>query len=274
MSAVVDGSEGTGKTPTGRGKNKSVGTAKSEGAKKAKSKTGEAAKVIESVKTPVADTKPTGPYLGNQALDDEIAEYLRRRATRCKGAFDSAYADAEDLDRLVKKLDDGEFKGIKRRNGTDPYDIIAEYPDSDVGAKQLRRQHSFYKTVVRIRKAALTPPLLGVTHYAEVQKLKSVESIVKTLDQVVEQDLSVRQLIAIVDQMPDGAKKEPRTQKSAKNKCFSWLKELKTVVGTTTKRLAQIDEAMGKSKATLSPEDSKELKKLSDLINSILKRAK
>ena len=228
---------------------------------------------VESVKTPVADTKPTGAYLGNQALDDEIAGYLRRRATRCKGAFDGAFADAEDLDRLVKKLDAGEFKGIKRLNGTDPYDIIAKYPDSEVGAKQLRRQHDFYKTVVRIRNAGLTPPLLGVTHYAEVQKLKSVESIVKTLDQVVEQDLSVRELIAIVDQMSDDAKKEPRTKKPAKKKGFSWLQELKAVVGTASKRLAQIDEAMGKSKATLSPEDAKVVKKLADMINSILKRA-
>ena len=261
---------------TVKGKSKKVvGTAKAEGRDgkalvnmPALPGTNESA--ISLVKTP----KPVGPYMGDQVLDDEIAAFLRRSQNRQKGAFDTAMADGEDVHRLVGMIEGDKFKGLRRRpNSTSPFDIIAKHPDSTVGDKQLRRQEGFYLQVTRIREAGLVPPMLGVTHYAEVSVLKSLESMVATLRQAERDGLSVRELIDIVAQMPSEQKKAPRTKQGRKDgKAFFWQKELKAVVGVTTKRLAQIDEAMIKAKSVLLPEDAKNLRKVVTLINSILKR--
>ena len=225
----------------------------------------------------MVNTTPQSPYFFiEQNLDDKIKRYCRRSEKRRRGSFQSAYEEGRDINRLIVLLDRPDFKYLKKRpNGTDPFDYLAGHPDCRVGSRQLRRYNSFYLTVTAIRKAGYEPVLLGVSHYAEVAKLKSVEAIVTTLQQVVGQDLSVRELIAIVDQQvtPEKEKTANGSGAGGDQPPVDWKKALGKFIGAMNVRLAEIDKAMPKTNLRLDKETAKDLRDLQSALGNILKRA-
>ena len=148
------------------------------------------------------------PYLGSIALDKAITEFCQRSNKRQKNSFETAYEQGADIRRMISLIEGTKYKHLKRRpNNGSPYDILCGHADCQMGEKQMRRYVLFADTVDSIRAAKYEPALLGITYYVEAARLKSVESIIETLNQVVKDDLSVRELIAIVDQIMPPNKK-------------------------------------------------------------------
>ena len=240
------------------------------------------------VKATVARTSkstdnPKVPYLGSKALDKEISEFCQRSNKRQKNSFETAYEQGADIRRMISLIEGTKYKHLKRRpNNGSPYEILCGHADCRMGEKQMRRYVLFADTVDAIRSAKYEPPILGLTYYVESARLKSVESIVETLNQVVKDDLSVRELIAIVDQiMPPkrramGASEgseETGEEGEANQEPADWKKSLAQIVGMTLAKLAPIAQVMADQKAKLDKETADSLRKLGEKIQDILRRA-
>ena len=147
----------------------------------------------------------------------------------------------------------------------------------------MRRYVLFADTVDAIRAAKYEAPILGLTCYVEAARLKSVESIIETLNQVVKDDLSVRELIGIVDQiMPPKKKAKGGSDEDSDGdvdgvtggdgEVIDWKNSLEKIIGETIARLAPIAQEMSDKKATLDKETAASLRKLQEKIQEILRR--
>ena len=240
------------------------------------------------VKATVARTSkstdnPKVPYLGSKALDKEIAQFCQRSNKRQKNSFETAYEQGADIRRMISLIEGTKYKHLKRRpNNGSPYEILCGHADCQMGEKQMRRYVLFADTVDAIKKAGYEAPILGLTYYVEASRLKSTESIRETLIQVVNDDLSVRELIAIVDQIMPPNKKA----KGASEGCeetgdagevdqepTDWKKSLGQIIGTMLTKLAPIAQVMADQKAKLDKETEASLRKLQEKIQEILGRA-
>jgi len=232
----------------------------------------------------VAETsksKQEGPYLGSRSLAKELSGYCQRSNKRQKGVFQATYQEGKDILHLVDLLEGTKYKTLKRRpNNSDPYEIIAAYPECRVKARQLRRWVRFTETIDAIRGAGYEVPLLGVTFYSEVARLKSVESITETLRRVVNDDLSVRELIEIVDQIMPPKKKVKGGGNGVAGEGggngqepSGWWASLGQVIGDTLTKLAKIEQAMACQKVKLDGETAKSLEKLKSKIQDLLRKA-
>lgn len=242
-------------------------------------------KTETSAATLKSAAKSNKPYLGSKSLDKEIAAFCWRSEKREKNSFSVAYEQGADIRRMILLLEGSKYRHLKRRpNGVDPYVTLCGHPDSRMGEKQMRRYVLFADTVDAIKKAGYETPTLGLTHYIEAARLKSVESIVETLNQVAKDDLSVRDLIGIIDQiMPP--KKKAKRESGDETECETegedgnsqdpsdWKKSLAQIIGTTLTRLAPIAQEMADKKAKLDKETEASLRKLQEKIQEILGRA-
>ena len=227
---------------------------------------------------------PMGPYLGSKSLDKEIRDFCRRSDMREKNSYQMAYEQGDDIRRMVLLLEGNQYRHLKRRpNGGDPYATLCGHPESRMGAKQMRRYVLFADTVDAIRAAKYEAPILGLTYYVEAARLKSVESIIETLNQVVKDDLSVRELIGIVDQiMPPKKKAKGGSDEDSDGdvdgvtggdgEVIDWKNSLEKIIGETIARLAPIAKEMSDKKATLDKETAVSLRKLQEKIQEILRR--
>jgi hypothetical protein len=227
---------------------------------------------------------PMGPYLGSKSLDKEIRDFCRRSDMREKNSYQMAYEQGDDIRRMVLLLEGNQYRHLKRRpNGGDPYATLCGHPESRMGAKQMRRYVLFADTVDAIRAAKYEAPILGLTYYVEAARLKSVESIIETLNQVVKDDLSVRELIGIVDQIMPPKKKamvgssedsdgDENDGTDGIGKTNDWKNSLEKIIGETIARLAPIAQEMSDKKATLDKETADSLRKLQEKIQEILRR--
>lgn len=230
-----------------------------------------------------AKATPKGPYLGSPGLDKAIAEFCRRSNKRQKNSFDTAYEQGDDIRKMIALIEGKKYAHLKRRpNNSDPYGVLAGHPECVLGMKQMRRYVLFADTVDAIKKAGYEAPILGLTYYVEVSRLKSTESICETLNQVVKDDLSVRELIAIVDQiMPPKKKAKGGVNDEAETggddgdtqEPSDWKKSLGQIIGMTLAKLAPIVQVMADQKAKLDEETAKSLRKLEEKIQDILRRA-
>jgi hypothetical protein len=248
---------------------------------KEKSKSAKAKTAVAGTSKSAGKTK--GPYLGSPGLDKAIAEFCRRSNKRQKNSFEMAYEQGDDIRRMISLLEGNKYRHLKRRpNNSDPFEALCGHPECKIQAKQARRYVLFADTVDAIRAAKYEPAILGVSHYIEAARLKSVESIVETLSQVVKDDLSVRELIGIVDQiMPPKKKAKGGDEESSKsggdvsgdNDASDWKKLLAQIVGMTLTKLAPIAQMMDDQKAKLDKETADSLRKLGEKIQDILRRA-
>lgn len=223
-----------------------------------------------------------GPYLGCKALDKEIIEFCRRSEKRQKNSFGMSYDQGDDIRKMIALIEGKKYAHLKRRpNNSDPYGVLAGHPENILGMKQMRRYVLFADTVDAIRAAKYEAPILGLTYYVEAARLKSVESIIETLNQVVKDDLSVRELIGIVDQiMPpkkkaSGGDEESRKPGGAGNNSqepSDWKKSLEEFVGHALAQLAPIAKDMTDQNAKLDEETAKSLKQLQAKIQDILRK--
>ena len=242
------------------------------------------------VKATVARTSkstdnPKVPYLGSKALDKEIAQFCQRSNKRQKNSFETAYEQGADIRMMISLIEGTKYKHLKRRpNNGSPYEILCGHADCQMGEKQMRRYVLFADTVDAIKKAGYEAPVLGLTHYIEAARLKSVESIVETLNQVVKDDLSVRELIGIVDQIMPPKKKtkggsgdetegETGGEDGGSRDLSDWKKSLAQIIGATIAQLAPIAQEMADKKAKLDKETEASLRKLQEKIQEILGRA-
>ena len=225
-----------------------------------------------------------GPYMGCKSLDKEISEFCRRSEKRQKDSFGMSYDQGDDIRKMIALIEGEKYRHLRRRpNGTSPYGIICGHRDCRLmGEKQMRRYVLFADTVDAIKKAGYEAPILGLTYYVEGARLKSVESIVETLNQVAKDDLSVRELIDIVDQiMPpkkkaqggDGEMSELGGDIDRDGEPSDWKKSLAKIIGTMLARLAPIAQEMADKKAILDKETADSLRILGDKIAEILRRA-
>ena len=223
------------------------------------------------------------PYLGSKALDKEISEFCRRSSKRQKDSFLVAYDQGDDIRKMIALIEGKKYAHLKRRpNNADPFEVIAGHPECSLGTRQMRRYVLFADTVDAIKKAGYEAPILGLTYYVEASRLKSTESIVETLNQVVKDDLSVRELIGIVDQiMPPKKKAKGGDEESSEsggdvggdNEPSDWKKSLAQIVGMTLAKLAPIAKMMDDQKSKLDKETADSLRKLGEKIQDILRRA-
>ena len=237
-----------------------------------------------SAGTSKSTAKAKGPYLGSKALDKEIAAFCRRSEKREKNSFETAYEQGADIRRMISLLEGSKYRHLKRRpNGGDPYVTLCGHPDSQMGTKQMRRYVLFADTVDAIKKAGYEMPILGLTYYVEAARLKSVESICETLTQVAKDDLSVRELIGIVDQIMPPKKKakggsgedsdgDADDAMGGDGEVFDWKKSLAQIIGATIAKLAPIAQEMADKKAKLDKETAASLRKLQEKIEDILRR--
>ena len=146
----------------------------------------------------------------------------------------------------------------------------------------MRRYVLFADTVDALRKAGYEAPLLSLTYYVEASRLKSTESMIETLNQVARDDLSVRELIAIVDQiMPPKRKAKGGDEGTSESgggmdgdgEPSDWKKSLAQIIGTTLTKLAPIAQEMADKKVILDKETEASLRKLQEKIQEILGRA-
>lgn len=180
-------------------------------------------------------------FLGDKALDKEIAGYWKRSETRRKGSFQSALQDGKELDRLIKIIEGDKYKGYRKRpNLSDPFLVIASHKDCKIRPKQLRRQWRFFKTVNAMKEANIEPPMLGVTFYSEVSaKLKSPKAIAAVLQKCLDEDLSIRDLLALLG--------EGKSSKSNRN----WRDHLDSVLNKLITDLGEIEDEWKNSKEPL-----------------------
>ena len=242
-----------------------------------KGKTGTSAVTSKSA------AKNNKPYLGSPSLDKTIAEFCRRSNKRQKNSFETAYEQGDDIRKMIALIEGKKYRHLKRRpNNTDPYSVLAGHPDGSLGTKQMRRYVLFSDTVDALRKAGYEAPLLSLTYYVEAARLKSAESMIETLNQVVRDDLSVRELIEIVDQiMPpkrkakgnEGETSETTGDGGSENEPLDWQTALGEFVGKAIAQIAPIAQAMTNQKAKLDKETADSLRKLQEKIQDILRRA-
>lgn len=234
--------------------------------------------------TKAGKASPMGPYLGCKSLDKVITDFCRRSEKRQKNSFGMSYDQGDDIRKMIALIEGKKYAHLKRRpNNADPYAVLAGHPDGVLGMKQMRRYVLFADTVDAIKKAGYKAPILGLTYYVEATRLKSVESIIETLNQVVKDDLSVRELIAIVDQImppkkkikggsddnPDG---DSDGVTDGTGETDDWKNSLEKIIGETIARLAPIAKEMSDKKATLDKETAVSLRKLQEKIQEILRR--
>ena len=233
--------------------------------------------------TEAGKATPKGAYLGSPGLDKAIADFCRRSSKRQKNSFHMGYEEGDDLRKMISLVEGKKYAHLKRRpNNADPFEILARHPECFLGMKQMRRYVLFADTVDAIKKAGYEAPILGLTYYVEGARLKSVESIVETLNQVVKDDHSVRELIEIVDQImpPKRKAKSDEGETSTndgnggrENEPLDWKKSLEQFVGSALKDLAPIAQKMADKKAKLDKETANSLRKLGEKIQDILRRA-
>ena len=236
--------------------------------------------------TKKAGTAPSkGAYLGSKSLDKEISEFCRRSEKRQKNSFEMAYQQGDDIREMIALIEGKKYAHLKRRpNNGSPYAILCGHVECHMGEKQMRRYVLFADTVDALRTAKFEPPILGLTYYVESARLKSVESIVETLNQVVKDDLSVRELIGIVDQIMPPKKKtkggsgdetegETGGEDGGSRDLSDWKKSLAQIIGATIAQLAPIAQEMADKKAKLDKETEASLRKLQEKIQEILGRA-
>lgn len=232
--------------------------------------------------TEVGKATPKKPYLGSPSLDKEIAAFCRRSEKRQKNSFGMSYDQGDDIRKMIALIEGKKYAHLKRRpNNTDPYSVLAGHPDGSLGAKQMRRYVLFTDTVDALRKAGYEAPLLSLTYYVEASRLKSTESMIETLNQVARDDLSVRELIAIVDQiMPPKRKAKDGDEGTSESgggmdgdgEPSDWKKSLAQIIGTTLTKLGPIAQEMADKKAKLDKETEASLRKLQEKIQEILGR--
>lgn len=223
------------------------------------------------------------PYLGSKALDKEISEFCQRNDKRQKNSFGMSYDQGDDIRKMIALIEGKKYAHLKRRpNNADPYAVLAGHPECFLGMKQMRRYVLFSDTVDALRKAGYEAPLLSLTYYVEASRLKSTESMIETLNQVARDDLSVRELIAIVDQiMPPKKKVKGGDEESSESggdmdgdgEPSDWKKSLAQIIGMTLTKLAPIAQEMADKKAKLDKETEASLRKLQEQIQDILRRA-
>ena len=233
--------------------------------------------------TKAGKASPMGSYMGCKSLDKEIVDFCRRSEKRQKNSYGMSYDQGDDIRKMIALIEGKKYAHLKRRpNNADPFEILARHPECFLGMKQMRRYVLFADTVDAIKKAGYEAPILGLTYYVEAARLKSVESIVETLNQVVKDDLSVRELIEIVDQiMPpkrkakggEGESSESDGNDQPENESLDWKKSLEQFVGSALKNLAPIAQEMADKKAKLDKETANSLRKLGEKIADILRRA-
>lgn len=228
--------------------------------------------------------KAMGPYMGCKSLDKVIAEFCLRTEKRQKNSYGMSYDQGDDIRKMIALIEGKKYAHLKRRpNKADPYSVLAGHPKCSLGMKQMRRYVLFADTVDAIKKAGYEAPVLGLTHYIEAARLKSVESIVETLNQVVKDDLSVRELIGIVDQIMPPKKKtkggsgdetegETGGEDGGSQDPSDWKKSLAQIIGATIAKLAPIAQEMADKKAKLDKETADSLRKLQEKIEDILRR--
>ena len=236
-----------------------------------------------SAETSKSAAKNNEPYLGSKSLDKEIAEFCRRSERRQKNSFGMSYDQGDDIRKMIALIEGKKYAHLKRRpNNTDPYSVLAGHPDGSLGTKQMRRYVLFADTVDALRKAGYEAPLLSLTYYVEAARLKSAESMIETLNQVVRDDLSVRELIEIVDQiMPpkrkakgdEGETSETTGDGASENEPVDWKTALEEFVGRAMALIAPIAQEMADQKAKLDKETANSLRKLQEKIQEILGRA-
>lgn len=227
---------------------------------------------------------PMGPYLGSKSLDKEICDFFLRSEKREKNSFETAYEQGDDIRGMIALIEGKKYAPLKRRpNNGSPYAILCGHVECHMGEKQMRRYVLFADTVDAIKKAGYEAPTLGLTYYVEAARLKSVESIIETLKQVAKDDLSVRELIGIVDQiMPskmkakggsgDETEGETGGEDGGSRDPSDWKKSLAQIIGATIAKLAPIAQEMADKKATLDKETAASLRKLQEKIQEILRR--
>lgn len=233
--------------------------------------------------TKAGKASPMGLYMGCKSLDKEIADFCRRSSKRQKNSFGVSYDQGDDVRKMIALIEGKKFAHLKRRpNNADPYAILAGHPECFLGMKQMRRYVLFADTVDALRKAGYEAPLLSLTYYVEASRLKSTESMIETLNQVARDDLSVRELIAIVDQiMPPKRKAKDGDEGTSESgggmdgdgEPSDWKKSLAQIIGTTLTKLAPIAQEMADKKAKLDKETEASLRKLQEQIQDILRRA-
>ena len=243
-----------------------------------RSKTGTTAETSKSA------AKNKKAYLGSPTLDKEICDFFRRSEKREKNSFETAYEQGNDIRGMIALIEGKKYAHLKRRpNNSDPYGVLAGHPECSLGMRQMRRYVLFADTVDAIRAAKYEAPILGLTCYVEAARLKSVESIIETLNQVVKDDLSVRELIGIVDQiMPPKKKAKGGSDEDSDGdmdgvtggdgEVIDWKNSLEKIIGETIARLAPIAQEMSDKKATLDKETAASLRKLQEKIQEILRR--
>ena len=243
-----------------------------------RSKTGNAAGTSKSA------AKGNKAYLGSPSLDKEIAAFFRRSEKREKNSFGVTYQQGDDIRGMIALIEGSKYQNLRRRpNGASPYGILCGHPESFLGEKQMRRYVLFADTVDAIEKAGYEAPILGLTYYIETARLKSIESIIETLNQVVKDDLSVRELIGIVDQIMPPKKKakdgsgdetggETGGEDEGSQNPSDWKKSLAQIIGATIAKLAPIAQEMADQKAKLDKETAASLRKLQEKIQEILRR--
>jgi len=192
-----------------------------------------------------AQTLKSQPYLDDKALDKEIAGYCKRSETRRKGSFNSSYEDGKELDRLIKIIEGDQYKGLLRRpNFSDPFLVIASHPDCKNGPKQLRRQWRFFQTVNEMRKANIEPPNIGVTFFSEASsKLKSPKAIAEVLQKCLDEDLCIRDLLALL-----GGSKSPNQPRNWRDHLDSDLNKIFTDLGEIEQGWKESKEPLGESR--------------------------
>ena len=233
--------------------------------------------------TEAGKATPKGAYLGSPSLDREISLFCQRSEKRQKNSFGVSYDQGDDIRKMISLIEGKKYAHLKRRpNNADPFEILAEHPESSLGTKQMRRYVLFADTVDAIKKAGYETPILGLTYYVEGARLKSVESIVETLNQVVKDDLSVRELIEIVDQiMPPNKKakgasegcEETGVEGEVDQEPTDWKISLGLIIGTMLTKLAPIAQVMAEQNAKLDKETVDSLRKLEVKIQELLRRA-
>ena len=254
-----------------------------KGNEKEKNKSAKAKTAVAGTSKSAGKTK--GPYLGSSALDKAIVEFCHRSERRQKNSYGMSYDQGDDIRKMIALIEGKKYAHLKRRpNNADPYAVLAGHPECSLGMKQMRRYVLFADTVDAIKKAGYEVPVLGLTYYVEALRLKSVESIIETLNQVVKDDLSVRELIGIVDQIMPPKKKtkggsgdetegETGGEDGGSRDLSDWKKSLAQIIGATIAQLAPIAQEMADKKAKLDKETEASLRKLQEKIQEILGRA-
>ena len=192
-----------------------------------------------------AQTSKSQPFMGDKALDKEIAGYCKRSETRRKGSFKSSYEDGKELDRLIKIIEGDKYKGLRRRpNYSDPFLVVASHKDCKVGPKQLRRQWRFFQTVNAMKEANIEPPIIGVTFYAEATaKLKAIKDVARILQKCLDEDLSIRDLLALL-----GESKSSKSNRDWRDHLDSVLNKTFTDLGEIEQEWQAAKEPLGESK--------------------------